>query len=164
MLVFIPKLYLFPTTGIYSQLLYVRPYLDTCTLSINKHLLVVEKKLRTSLIYSTPFTQWRYFAAIIIQTRTQSLFKCFWDERRLGIRLRRARGPMGRVPWLPLAWPQSRFKCFAFFSKLRLLLVSDRWDEQIQLNIKEKNEMDSGRSSKMMPSCKWCVITIHVWI
>ena len=30
------------------------------------------------------------------QTRTQSLFMCFGGERRLGVRLRRARGLMGR--------------------------------------------------------------------
>ena len=30
------------------------------------------------------------------QTRTQSLCMCFWGERRLGVRLRRARGLMGR--------------------------------------------------------------------
>ena len=30
------------------------------------------------------------------QTRNQSLLKCFWNERRLGIRLRHARGLMGR--------------------------------------------------------------------
>ena len=30
------------------------------------------------------------------QTRTQSLFMCFWGERKLGVRLRGARGVMGR--------------------------------------------------------------------
>ena len=30
------------------------------------------------------------------QTRTQSLFMCFGGERRLGVRLRRAQGLMGR--------------------------------------------------------------------
>ena len=30
------------------------------------------------------------------QTRSQSLFMCFWGERKLGVRLRRARGVMGR--------------------------------------------------------------------
>ena len=33
---------------------------------------------------------------LLLQTRTQSLFKCFWGERRLGIGLRRTRGLMGR--------------------------------------------------------------------
>ena len=33
---------------------------------------------------------------LLSQTRTQSLFMCFGGERRLGIRLRRARGLMGR--------------------------------------------------------------------
>ena len=32
----------------------------------------------------------------MFQNRTQSLFMCFWGERRLGVRLRRARGLMGR--------------------------------------------------------------------
>ena len=32
----------------------------------------------------------------LFQIRTQSLFMCFWGERRLGARLRSARGVMGR--------------------------------------------------------------------
>ena len=36
------------------------------------------------------------FACREQQTRTQSLFMCFGGERRLGVRLRRAQGLMGR--------------------------------------------------------------------
>ena len=38
----------------------------------------------------------RGFNPPITQTRTQSLYMCFGGERRLGVRLRRARGLMGR--------------------------------------------------------------------
>ena len=42
------------------------------------------------------------------QTRTQSLFMCFWGERRLGVRLRSARSH-GKV----CAWP--RFESEGWF-------------------------------------------------
>ena len=38
----------------------------------------------------------RHFATPPLQTRTQSLFKCFLGWEKIGIRLRRARGLMGR--------------------------------------------------------------------
>ena len=48
----------------------------------------------------------------LFQIGTQSLFMCFWGERRLGVRLRRARGVMGKddthdTPRAPQPNPQS---------------------------------------------------------
>ena len=48
----------------------------------------------------------------LFQIGTQSLFMCFWSERRLGVRLRRARGVMGKddthdTPRAPQPNPQS---------------------------------------------------------
>ena len=42
---------------------------------------------------------------------------------------------------------------FAFLCKLRLLLFKPHWDYKFKYE--RKNEKDSGRSSKMIPSCKW---------
>ena len=51
----------------------------------------------------------RVFVARFTQTRTQSLFMCFGDERRLGVGLRRTRGLMGRDEG-------KSFPIFLFFS------------------------------------------------
>ena len=45
--------------------------------------------------YNDPIVSWRHEQGW--QTRTQSPFMCFCGERRLGVRLRRARGVMGRT-------------------------------------------------------------------
>ena len=38
-----------------------------------------------------------YSGVLLAQTRTQSLFMCFWGERRLEVRLRRAGSHAGKV-------------------------------------------------------------------
>ena len=43
---------------------------------------------------------------------------------------------------------------FAFLYKLGLLLFKPHWGYQIYMYMKGKNEKNSGRSSKMTPSCK----------
>ena len=43
---------------------------------------------------------------------------------------------------------------FAFLCKLMLLLFKPHWNYK-RFKYEGKNEKDSGRSSKMTPSCKW---------
>ena len=59
------------------------------------------------ILYRPDSFSWRHEQGW--QTRTQSPFMCFLGERRLGVRLRRARGVMGRTdtPRPPQPKPQS---------------------------------------------------------
>ena len=59
------------------------------------------------ILYRPDSFSWRHEQGW--QTRTQSPFMCFLGERRLGVRLRRARGVMGRTdtPHPPQPKPQS---------------------------------------------------------
>ena len=51
---------------------------------------------------------------------------------------------------------------FAFLCKWGLLLFKPHWDSWTKFKYERRNENDSGRSSKITPSCKWPITCLQI--